>query len=107
MDLTMCERDVLGLLAAKVLETHSDHRRLFFFDINELNETLLTASLKVPASAIVGLHASDTVSLLVEHHLNVPLSDLESVVLDDVEWTLYTACVGEEPDFAARKVSHD
>jgi len=49
MDFAVGEGRSLGPLTVKVSQTHSDHCRLLLFDINELNETFLTASLKVPS----------------------------------------------------------
>jgi hypothetical protein len=37
----------------------------------------------------------------------VPFSDLQLVLLYDVEWTLDATSVGEKPDFAFLKIAND
>ena len=53
MDLTVSERDSLGLLACEVIQTHGDHSGLLFFDIYELDETFLTTGFEVPLHSVL------------------------------------------------------
>jgi len=65
----------------------------------------LAASLKVPSNFVsVTAHA---IGLLIEHHLDVPFSDLQLVLLYDVEWTLDATSVSEKPDFAFLEIAND
>jgi len=104
MDLAVSEGRSLGPLTVKVSQTHCNHRRLLLFDINELDQTLLTASLKVPT---IVTSYSDAQGCLVEHLLNVPLSNLELVILDDVERSLDTTRICAELNLSFGEVTHD
>jgi hypothetical protein len=65
----------------------------------------LAASLKVPSNFVsVTAHP---IGLLIEHHLDVPFSDLQLVLLYDVEWTLDATSVSEKPDFAFLEIAND
>ena len=105
MNLAVSKGYVVNFFGLKVFEAHSYHSRLFFFHIDEFNQTFLAASLKVPSNFVgVTAHA---IGLLIEHHLDVPFSDLQLVLLYDVEWTLDATSVGEKPDFAFLKIAND
>ena len=92
MNLTVSESDRLLPLTLQIFQTHSDHSRLLFFDIHEFNETFLTAGLKVPPTLRIifafvksrGTTSCVVCQVLVEHHLDVPLANLQLVVLNDV-----------------------
>eukprot|EP00353_Schmidingerella_taraikaensis_P007956 CAMPEP_0185582664 /NCGR_PEP_ID=MMETSP0434-20130131/21042_1 /TAXON_ID=626734 ORGANISM="Favella taraikaensis, Strain Fe Narragansett Bay" /NCGR_SAMPLE_ID=MMETSP0434 /ASSEMBLY_ACC=CAM_ASM_000379 /LENGTH=73 /DNA_ID=CAMNT_0028201547 /DNA_START=1607 /DNA_END=1828 /DNA_ORIENTATION=- len=72
----MRESDCLPPIAVQVGQTHGDHSGLLLIDIDELNQTFLTAGLEVPLAIGSALTGHSTISLrLVEHHLNVPLAN--------------------------------
>ena len=111
MDLAMRERHRLSPLTIQVSETHGDHSRLFFLDIDELDKAFLAARLEVPSAA---RFLPDCVSwrslsllILVKHHLDVPLSQLQLVVLNDVEGALNAASIRAKLDFFAGEIAHN
>lgn len=104
----MCKRHVVYFVRTEVLKTHGNHRRLFLLDINELNQTLLATSFKIPSGLVVSqLSTSMHISLLVQHHLDVPLTDLQLVVFNDIQRPLHTSCVCEKTNFSAMEVAYD
>jgi hypothetical protein len=107
MDFAVSKRDAVGLFVVEVFKAHSNHCRFFLFYINELNKAFLTACLEIPANSVVRNHSSVQVAFFVEHHLDVPFSDLESVVLNDVQRALHSTSVGEKPDFTSLEIPDD
>ena len=97
MDLTVRECYSLCTLAIKVSQTHRDHSRLFFFNVHKFDESLLATSFEVPL----------LVTILLEHFLDVPFSDLELVVLNDIERSLDAASVGTEFNLPLLEITHN
>lgn len=89
---------VLRLLS-QIAKVHGDHRALFFLYIKELNVTFLAEGLEFPSDALI--------QFLVEHHLNMPLSDFNLIVINDVKRTLHTAGISQEADLLSCEVTYD
>jgi hypothetical protein len=89
---------VLGLLS-EVVKVHGNHTTLFLLDIQEFNKSFLAEGLELPSDFLV--------QLFVEHHLNMPFSDFNLVIVHDVERTLAAPSVGEEADLLPSEVTHD
>ena len=53
MDFTVREGHRLLPLTMQVSQTHGDHSRLFFFNVHEFDQALLTARLKVPLASLI------------------------------------------------------
>ena len=107
MNLTMSECHSLGSLTVEVSQTHGDHSCLFFLDVDELNKTFLAARLEIPSGLLGSSFRHLLAACLVEHHLNVPLADLELVVLNDVERALHTTRICTELNLSLGEISHD
>ena len=108
MDLAVGEGRVLCARSMQVSQTHGDHSSLFFFHIDKLNQTLLAAGFEVPSTAShLGGARGDGLITLVEHHLDVPLPNLQLIVFYNEERSLDAACVGAELDLSPVEVSND
>lgn len=95
MNLTMSEGPTLRLFICQVVNTHGDHSRLFFLDIDEFNQTFLAALIEVPLHRSIG-------SVLLQDLLDVVLVELECVVLavDNEQRPLNSTRVSAELDLA-------
>ena len=111
MDLTVRKSHCFCPLTLQISQTHCDHSRLLFLYIDKLNQASLAASLKVPscllASFIFAYASCATCKILVKHHLNVPLPDLQLIVLNNVEWSLHTTSICAELDLTLCEVPHN
>ena len=111
MDLAVSESYHFLPVTLQICETHRDHRRFFFLDVDKLDETLLAARLEVPSTTLcrgdIGRTSICLLLGLVEHHLNVPLADLQLIILNDVQGSLHAASVRAELNLALREVSDD
>jgi hypothetical protein len=100
MNLRMRVSNVLRFFKVEILNRHGDHSRLFLFDVEELNQTLLTAGFKVPLAPLV-------LQLAVKHHLDVPLSQLKLVVFNNEEGTLHSASIRAKLNLLSREVANN
>lgn len=111
MNLAMSKCHCFLPITMQVSETHSDHSRLFFLNVDKFNETFLTASFEVPSTALFsnsrGISNFSIQLCLVKHHLNVPFADFELVFLHDIQWSLNAASIRAELDLTLGEVSDD
>lgn len=111
MDLAVSVSNVFGLFTFQVFEIHRNHCCFFLFNIDKFNQTLLATCLEVPPTLSLvnprdsSLH--NVFSLFIEHHLDVPLSNLQFVVFNNVEGSLHSTCIGAESNLSFAEVSYD
>ena len=92
--------DVLRFFVREVINAHSNHSRLFFFDVHELNQTFLTALVEIPFGGTICF-------ILIEDILDMILPKFKLVVLHNVEWALDSSTISAEFNFSSREVTHD
>lgn len=84
----------------QITQMHCDHGCFFFFYIQELNQTLLTTCFKVPLATIFR-------TPFFQNLLDVPLSHLQSILLDYVQGSLDSSSISAKSDFFPCKVTEN
>lgn len=98
VDFTMRKGDLFSLFGSKIAQMHRNHSCLLFFDVQEFNQPLLTASLEIPFAAIAR-------SFLFKQFLNVKFPHLYFVVFNNIQRALNSSCISAKTNFFSCKVS--
>ncbi len=99
VDLAVGVSDGLRAFVIKVLDGHGNHSTLFLFHVQKFNKSLLTTGFKIPSAPVI-------LALSVEHHLDVPLAQLQLVFFNHKKRPLHAACVSAELNLFAGEVTH-